>query len=521
MNQAECRIRELVWPLEFGVVSPDDEHNRTLLHNVHPLDWTNPTPSGKYNLVVIGAGTAGLITASVSAALGAKVALIERHLMGGDCLNVGCVPSKAILSASRVWNTVCHADPFGVTIPCDIQYNFEVVMARMRKLRAKISYADSANRYKKMGVDVFIGNGSFTGPDSVEVTGTSLTFSKAVICTGTRPTIPSIPGLKEAGYLTNETIFNLTKLPPRMAIIGGGSNGCEMGQALARFGSKIVLFEMMRQVLPGEDADASKIIQEQMIREGVSIILQSNITRIELRGKEKVIHYRENDEMKKHEVDEIVVGVGRTPNVEGMGLETVGVLYDSKGVKVNDKLQTTASNIYAAGDVCFPYKFTHVANATAQIVVQNALFPHPFGLGYASTDLLVIPWCTYTDPEIAHVGISETEAKERGVATFTTPLNEVDRAILDGQENGFARVYVQKGTDKILGATVVAAHAGDLISQFTLAMKAGIGLGLFSRTIYPYPTQAKIIKHLANAWRKTTFTEAKQKILRRWFAWCR
>lgn len=510
--------------LQLGKMPPDDEHNRTLVHNVHPPDWVNPEPAGRFNLVVIGAGTAGLVTAAIAAALGAKVALIERHLMGGDCLNVGCVPSKGMIRASRAWAEIRHAAEFGIGITDGVKYDFGAAMARMRKLRARISHTDSAQRYKNMGVDVFIGEGKFSAPDTVEVGDKALKFSKAAICTGARAAALPIPGLMEAGYLTNETIFTLTELPPRMAVIGGGPVGCEMAQAFCRFCSQVCLFEQMGRILPREDADAAQIVQEQMSKDGVCFVFQSKVIHAELRGREKVIQYQVNGEMKELVVDEILLGIGRAPNVEGLGLEEAGVEYDSRlGVKVNHKLQTTNPRIFAAGDICFPFKFTHTADALAQIVIQNALFPHPFGLGYATTDRLIIPWCTYTQPEIAHVGMYEAEAKAEGidVETFTFKLEEVDRAILDGEDQGFARVHVRKGTDKILGATLVAAHAGDMISEFTLAMQAGAGLATIARTIHPYPTQAEVIKKVANTWRKSALTEGKKKILRRWFAWMR
>ncbi len=505
-------------------VLPEDEHNRTLVANVHPPNWTNPEPEGRYNLVVIGAGTAGLVTAAIAAGLGARVALIERHLMGGDCLNVGCVPSKGMIRASRVWAEVRRSADFGVRLPEAARYDFAAAMARMRRLRARISLMDSADRYRRTGVDVFLGEGRFTGPDTMQVDGKTLRFARAAICTGGRAAAPPLPGLEEAGYLTNETVFTLTELPPRMAVIGGGPIGCEMAQAFARFGSRVHLFEQMERILPREDADAALVVQEQMRQDGVAFILGSTLTRVEARGREKVLHYEIGGAIETLAVDEILVSVGRAPNVEGLGLERAGVAYDPQvGVKVNERLQTTNPRIFAAGDICFPLKFTHAADAMAQIVVQNALFPHPLGLGYARTDSLILPWCTYTAPEIAHVGRYEAEARAKGVTldTFTYRLDEVDRAVLDGEDRGFARVHVRKGTDRIVGATVVAAHAGDLISELTLAMRAGIGLGTIARTIHPYPTQAEVIKKVANAWRKSTFTEGKKRILRRWFAWTR
>ena len=505
-------------------IAPMDEFNQQLVNNVHPSAWVNPEPTGRYNLVIIGAGTAGLVTAAVAAAVGAKVALIERHLMGGDCLNVGCVPSKGVIRASRVWAEVKNAAEFGLHIPDGIKTDFGTAMARMRKLRARISHVDSAHRYKDLGVDIFIGDGRFTGPGTVEVAGKPLQFAKAVICTGARAAAPPISGLEGTGYLTNETIFSLTELPPRLAVIGAGPIGCEMAQSFTRFGSKVCLFEQTDHILPREDADAAEIVQRQMAKDGQCFVFNSNITHVESRGHEKVVHFDQGGEHKELVVDEILVGIGRAPNVEGLGMETVGVEYDTRsGVKVNVKLQTTNPKIYAAGDICFPFKFTHTADAMAQIVIQNALFPHPFGLGYASTDSLIIPWATYTEPEIAHVGLYETEAKNKGIEvdTFTYTLDEVDRAILDGEDEGFARVHVKNGTDKILGATIVAAHAGDMISEFTLAMKGGLGLSTITGTIHPYPTQAEVIKKVANAWRQTTFTEGKKKLLSKLFTFMR
>ena len=399
---------------EQVMLLPDDEYNRTLLDNVHPAGWVNPQPSGRYNIVVIGAGTAGLVTAAIAAGVGAKVALIEKHLLGGDCLNVGCVPSKGILRASRAWAEMQLAEEFGIHIPGAVKYDFSEAMARMRRLRARISRTDSAHRYKSLGVDVFIGEGRFSGSDTIEVGGTTLTFKKAAICTGARAAAPTIEGLREAGYLTNETIFSLTDLPPRLGVIGAGPVGSEMAQCFARFGSRVTVLERMSHVLPREDADAAEIVQRRMIRDGVQFIFDSKIARVASRGNEKVIYYEMHGSMKELVVDQILVGVGRAPNVEGLGLEKVGVECTGSGVKVNHRLQTTNARIYAAGDICSPFKFTHAADAMAQVVIQNALFPHPFGLAYAGRDSLLMPWCTYTQPEIAHVGLYEADAKAKG-----------------------------------------------------------------------------------------------------------
>jgi pyruvate/2-oxoglutarate dehydrogenase complex dihydrolipoamide dehydrogenase (E3) component len=510
----------------YGLL-PDDEYDRVLTENVHPSAWVNPQPAGRYNIVVLGAGTAGLVTAVIGAGLGAKVALIEKHLMGGDCLNVGCVPSKAVIGAARAWADLRRAEDFGLGIPQGVTYDFGAVMARMRKLRARISNNDSAHRYANLGVDVFIGHGHFSGGDTIEVEGRagnrSLTFARAAVCTGARASAPSIPGLKEAGYLTNESVFSLRELPRRIGVIGAGPIGCELAQAFARFGSQVHLIEAMHGILPNEDRDAAAVVERQMAREGVTVCCCSRELHIVKTAEGKRMTGRSHDHQYDVMVDEILVGVGRSPNVEGLGLERAGVAFDARGLSVNRRLQTTNPKIFAAGDVCSRYKYTHAADAMAQVVVQNALFPHPFGLGYATADSLLIPWCTYTDPEIAHVGLYEEEARAKGleVETYTFNLDEVDRAILDGQEQGFARIHVRKGTDKLLGATVVAAHAGDLINEFSVLMKAGAGIKTISGTIHPYPTQAEVNKKVVNLWRKAHFSPGTRKKLTRLFAWMR
>lgn len=504
-------------------ILPQDQFNEELIKNVHPPQWKNPTPSGRYNLVIIGAGTAGLVTAAISAALGAKVALIERHLMGGDCLNVGCVPSKGIIRAAKAWKAVRDAEQFGLYVPGEVKRDFGAAMARMRKIRASISHNDSADRFSKLGVDVFIGNGRFTSSSTINVDGTNLQFAKAVICTGAGASAPPIPGLDLINYLTNETFFSLTDLPARLGVIGAGPIGCEMAQSFARFGSQVFLVEALHGVLPNEDTDASEIVERSILNDGVQLLCCGKDLHVTLVDGVKHMSVDSHGQQYDIPVDEILVSVGRSPNIDGLGLETIDVDFDSKGVKVNHRLQTTNPKIFAAGDICSPFKFTHTADAQAQIVIQNALFPHPFGLGYASTDTLIIPWATYTQPEIAHVGLYEKDAKAKGIEldTFTFHLNEVDRAILDGEDEGFARVHVKKGTDQIVGATIVAAHAGDMISEYTLAMKGGLGLSTIASTIHPYPTQAEVIKRTANAWKKTTLTDSKKQWMSKLFSWSR
>ncbi len=308
-----------------------------------------------------------------------------------------------------------------------------------------------------------------------------------------------------------------------MAVIGAGPIGCELAQAFARFGARVSLIEAMHGILPREDRDAAQVVEDQMVEDGVSLLCCGQDLRVENTADGKRLTGRSHGRPYELIVDEILLGVGRTPNVEGLGLEKAGVEYDAQGVKVNSRLQTSNRHIFAAGDVCSRFKFTHAADAMAQIVVQNALFPHPFGLGYASADALLIPWCTYTEPEIAHVGIYEQDAASGGmeVETYTFKLSEVDRAILDGQEAGFARIHIRKGTDTIVGATIVAAHAGDLINEFSVVMKAGKGAKTIAGTIHPYPTQAEVNKKVVNLWRKAPFSPATRSKLVRLFAWMR
>lgn len=501
------------------IIVPDTAENRTLSANVHPAGWVNPSPASCYNLVVIGGGTAGLISAAGAAGLGAKVALIERHLMGGDCLNVGCVPSKGMIRASRALFDAKNGAAYGVRGGEGICFDFGAAMERMRRLRADISQHDSARRFRdELGVDVFIGQGCFAGPDSVEVDGVTLHFKKAAVCTGARAAAPAIPGLAEAGYLTNETVFSLTELPSRLAVIGAGPIGCELAQSFSRFGSRVTLVESGPHMLGREDHDAAEILHNAFVREGIELQVGVAVVRVEPRGSEKVLYLERGGLLIEVAVDEILVGVGRAPNIEGLDLEKAGVKYDTAGVSVSDTLQTSNPNIYAAGDVCSPYKFTHAADAQARILIANALF-----MGRQKTSALTIPWCTYTDPEIAHVGMYERDAKEKGIetATLTVPLSCIDRAVLDGETEGFARVHLRKGTDKIVGATIVARHAGEMVGEFSLAITAGLGLSSIGTTIHPYPTQAEVIKRLADTYNRTRLTPLVKRLLAGWLKWQR
>jgi len=502
---------------ELAQLEPPDEYNRQLQANVHPADWTNPQPSGRYNLVVIGAGTAGLVTAAGAAGLGAKVALVERNLMGGDCLNVGCVPSKGLIAAARMAAGVDKARSFGVVLPDDIDVDFGAAMRRMRRLRARISPNDSARRFRELGIDVYFGQGRFLDSQSIDVEGTTLRFKRAVIATGARAAAPPIPGLDSVEYLTNETLFTLTERPRRLGIIGAGPIGCEMAQSFAQLGSEVLLIEAEHGILPREDRDAAEVVQKTMTGDGVRLFCCGKNLQVSSDGGIRLVvdsHGQRYDEI----IDQLLVSVGRAPNVEDLNLEAVGVNYDRKGVKVDDRMRTTNPRIFAAGDICSPYQFTHAADFMARIVIQNTLF-----FGRARASRLVIPWCTYTSPEIAHVGINESQAERQGIPidTFVQPFHDVDRAILAGDEEGFVKVHVKHGTDRIVGATIVASNAGDLISEITLAMTHGLGLKKIGSTIHPYPTHADAIRKLGDHYNRSRLTPGIKRLFQKWLTWSR
>ena len=498
---------------------PNDVYDTALLANTRPPGWKNPQPAPSYNLVVIGGGTAGLVTAAGAAALGATVALVERNLLGGDCLNFGCVPSKALLRAARFYTDLHRAPRFTGSAPVPSETDFAAAMERMRRLRAHLSRHDSVQRFQALGVDVFLGDGAFADRGTVVVAGAKLTFKKAVIATGTHAAHPAIPGLADAGYLTNETVFNLTQRPRRLLVIGGGPLGCELAQAFARLGCQVIIANREPHFLPSEERDAAEILADALRRDGLEVRLNTEVRSVTRHDGEKHVRLVNDHQETTVVVDEILVGVGRVPNVEGLNLEAAGVDFDTEhGVHVNDRLQTRNRRIYAAGDVALERKYTHVADATARIVVQNALF-----WGRKRLSALTIPWCTYTDPEIAHVGLYVSECHARGVPmkTFTIPMSDVDRAVLDGDEEGFVKIHVRDGTDTILGATIVARHAGEMINEISLAMVAGIGLKTVAQVIHSYPTQAEAIRKAGDAYNRTRVTPFLKALSRRWLAWAR
>ncbi|HEV3005841.1 MAG TPA: mercuric reductase, partial [Pirellulales bacterium] len=482
-------------------------------------DWTNPSPSGRYNLVAVGGGTAGIVAAVVAAGLGAKTALVERHLLGGDCLNFGCVPSKALLRAARAVYQTSLGARYGFRLSEPAQVDFAAVIERLRKLRATISRHDAATRFRALGVDVFFGQATFAARDALQVGDATLRFRRAVIATGTSPAAPSVDGLSEAGFLTNETVFSLSELPQRLVVIGAGPVGCELAQAFQRLGSEVHLVGRRELLLPKEPADAARLVQDQFGREGIHLHLGWTILAAEKMGGDSVgLVIERRSERRKLIADALLVATGRTANCSGMGLDAAGVRWTEHGIEVNDRLQTSNPAIYAAGDVCSPLRFTHAADAMARLCVQNALF-----LGRRKLSSLVIPRTTYTDPEVAHVGLSADEADARGLAidTYRVELSEVDRALLDGEEEGFVAVHTRRGSGRIVGATIVASHAGEMIGEISLLMANRLPLGALSRTIHCYPTQVEAFKRIADAFTRRRLTPGLAKLAAKWLEWRR
>lgn len=450
-----------------------------------------------YDLLVIGAGPAGLEAARSAAAAGVRVALIESHHIGGNSLHEGCIPSKTILRSAQLIAEMRNAPNFGVDAPDEIHVDFAAVMDRMRRVRDRILLLDSAARLRAEGIDLYLGHARFVSANAVDVNGTRLPFKRALIATGSHPILPDIEGLAAAGFLTNETVFGLNQLPPSLLVIGGGPLGCELAQAFARFGSHTVICHSEPLFLPKEERDAAQMVSDALARDGVEIYLNCNIVAVRLEGGRKHVTMVTNGNESTTVVDEILTGIGRRPAVQGMDLEKAGVTYDAKtGIRVDDFLRTRNPRIFAAGDVCLEHAFTNTAEASARIVVRNALFR-----GRQRLSVLTVPWCTYTDPQVAHVGLYVRQARAQciPVKTYTVPMHDVARAITDGEENGFMKIYVREGTDRILGATIVGRYAGELINNISLAMLAGLGLRRLARVIHTYPTQGEALRQAAQA----------------------
>eukprot|EP00934_Nitzschia_sp_Nitz4_P001309 Nitzschia sp. Nitz4//scaffold65_size103378//22017//24157//NITZ4_004458-RA/size103378-augustus-gene-0.78-mRNA-1//1//CDS//3329556216//1309//frame0 len=547
---------ELLDPKDVHVAShlwPMDEHNTVLLNHVHPPEWQDPiadTASDNkvsYDLVVIGGGAGGLISASGSAGVGAKVALIEANMLGGDCLNVGCVPSKALIHSANLAHQLrgdtARLQAAGIFVdPSAVKVDFDKVMERIRKVRADISHHDSAARYsKELGVEVYIGRGSFTSDRTVSVNGRTLHFKRAVIATGGSPTLIPMEGLQELYYqstsaksdsdrpavMTNETFFNLTQQPKHLVVIGPGAIGMELAQAMQRLGTPTTVLGRSGRILPKEDEDMANIVKDQMIEDGVTFRLCVEAYHsIELTGSisgsgmpEMRLAIQEKGEAQPSIIlcDAVLVATGRRPNVTGMDLELANVEYDTtKGIHVNDKLQTTNPRVYGVGDCALPYKFTHAADFSARAVVRNAFF-----FGKEKLSDMLIPYATFTSPEIASVGLYGADLDEKGIEyrVFESHFKNNDRAILDEATTGFIRFRVDAKKDTILGASIVGNDAGNMISEVTLAMKSGTGLASLANVIHPYPTTGEAIRRAGDHFNKTKLTMTAKALLRNVVHW--
>lgn len=465
--------------------------------NTRPADWHNPTAHGRFDLLVIGAGPGGMVAARTAAAAGARVALVERYQLGGNCINEGCIPSKTLLRSAQLYAEMRTAERYGVAPPPVIPVDFAMTMERVRRVRARLARTDTPAQLLEAGITLYFGCARFVGPDAVDVDGTRLEFKKALIATGSRAVLPQIKGLNEAGFLNNESVFEVTALPASLLVIGGGPLGCEIAQAFARFGTRTVMVHSEPLFLPKEERDAAQMVSDALARDGVEIHLNSHVTEVHSQTDGKQVQILSAGNISSTVVDTILTGIGRRPAVQALDLERAGVVYDAHtGIHVDDFLRTSNPRIYTAGDVCLEHRFTNTAEVSARIVVGNALF-----LGRRRMSALTIPWCTYTDPQVAHVGMYVRHAREQKipVKTYTVPMHDVGRAIADSEEDGFVKIHVREGTDHILGATIVGRTAGEMINTVSLAMVAGIGLRRLARVVHAYPTQGDAIRQAAQA----------------------
>lgn len=500
----------------IGVLPPDDGHNRRLRDHVRPEGWPGRPAAGVYDLVAIGAGTAGLVASGGAALLGARAALIERAYLGGDCLVTGCVPSKTLIASAKVAHTARQSASFGVrTGPVEV--DFPAVMERVRRVRADVARHDGAEGMRKRGVDVLFGTARFTGPKSLDLDGTEVRFRRAVICTGGRPDVPDVPGLRE-NCLTSETVFNLTELPARLLVVGGGPIGCELAQAMARLGSRVTVLQRGDRLLPQDDPDAGAMLAEVLRDEGIDVRFGTTPILVEREPSGLRVEIDGPGGRETVQTDRILVATGRRPNVETLGLDDAGVASDSRGVTVDWRHRTTNARVYAAGDVCSPFQFTHAAYAQAEYACLNALLP--FRLNARDR---VMSWTTFTDPEVAHAGMGWDALHELHgrIDTYTQPLELNDRARAEGGPRGFARIHCRQGTDRIVAATVVAPHAGEIIVPLSVAITNGWRLRHLQKTIFPYPTWGEVVRKVADEWKFSTFTPITKRLVGAWLRWSR
>ena len=470
------------------------------------------------NVVVIGAGSAGLVTSYIAAAVKAKVTLIERHKMGGDCLNTGCVPSKALIRSAKFIKSIARAREFGMR-SAKVEFDFADIMERVQAVIRDIEPHDSVERYTKLGVNCVEGEGEIVSPYEVRVNGQTLTTRSIVIATGARPFVPPIPGLDDVGYLTSDTIWDLREQPRRMVVLGGGPIGSELAQAFARLGTEVTQVEVLPRIVSREDVEVSKAVQESLERDGVHVLVNHRAKSFHVEDGERVLVCESKGVEVRVEFDVVLVAVGRKPNVTGFGLENLGVNVDNT-VDVNEYLQTNFPNIYACGDVAGPFQFTHVSGHQGWYASVNALFG---SLKKFKVDYSVIPWATFTEPEVARVGLNELEAKEQGIDYEVTVygMDDLDRAIADSEAHGFVKVMTAPGQDKILGVTIMGEHAGDLIAEYVTAMRFKLGLKKVLGTIHIYPTLAEANKYAAGEWKRAHVPETLLRWLEKFHSWRR
>ena len=469
-----------------------------------------------YNIIVVGAGSAGLVSSYIAAAVKARVALIEGHRMGGDCLNTGCVPSKALIRSAKILSYAKRAKEFGFK-KAEITFDFQDVMQRVHRVIKAIEPHDSRERYTRLGVDCIEGTAKITSPHSVAVNGKTLRARAIVVATGARPIVPPIPGLDTIDYLTSDNLWNLKELPKKLLVLGGGPIGSEMAQAFSRLGADISLVEMSPQILIREDEEVIKLVTEKFTKEGIKVLVNHKAK--EFKGNTLICEHQGEDV--EIAFDKVIIALGRRANVTGFGLEELGVDIGKRGTIVaNPFLQTNMPSIYVCGDVTGPYQFTHTAAHQAWYASVNALFS-PFKK--FKVDYSVIPWATFTDPEVARVGLNEKDAKAANIPYEVTTygIDDLDRAIADSEAHGFVKVLTVPGKDKILGVTILGTHAGDLIAEYILAMKHGIGLNKILGTIHIYPTLAEANKYAAGAWKRAHVPAFAMKILEKFHAWRR
>ena len=498
---------------QSNVLPPGDAHNKKLRDNVHPENWKTKPSTETYDMISIGAGTAGLVSSGGAAMLGGRSALIERHMMGGDCLVTGCVPSKTLIMSAHVAHSARHASEFGVNVG-DVSVDFGAVMERLRRVRADMAHHDGAERLSKMGVDVLFGNAKFTGPNSIDLDGTTVKFRRAMICAGGRPMVPDIPGLRD-NCLTSESFFNLTELPEQFMVIGGGPIGCELAHAMQRLGSKVTILQRGQKIMDKDDPEAGEIMLEVFKEEGVEVRFGSELQKVEKRDGRLHCTIKHGDHEHELVVDQIMVATGRIPNLESLDLEAAGVEYHKRGIKVDKHHRTSNKRIFAAGDICSPFQFTHAAYAQAEYATLNALMPWPYRMNAKDR---VMSWVTYTDPEVAHAGIpySEIEKQKENFDTYELPMKNNDRAQTESEHRGFCRIHCKKGSDKIVAATIVGVNAGEMIAEISLAITNGMGLKHVQKTVHAYPTRVEIIRNVAQEWQFTTLTPFMKSMFSKW-----